>query len=252
MQMRSFLLGIMLIVLLRNGTSVAQTPSASKPVREPSPALAPVKDIAGLPRVLLIGDSISIGYTLRVRELLQGKAGVHRPPVNCSSTSYALQNLDKWLGDKPWDLIHFNFGLHDAKLPPEGVRHSPPETYQRNLEALVERMRKKSARLIFATTTPVPNNGILSPVRRFGSIDQYNSLARVTMQNQQIAINDLNAIVSPQADKILIHRTDEQGVIHWDVHFTAEGYDVLAEQVAATIEAGLAKPANNPIIPAKN
>ena len=42
-----------------------------------------IEDVKGLPRVLLIGDSISIGYTLPVRNLLYGKANVHRPPVNC-------------------------------------------------------------------------------------------------------------------------------------------------------------------------
>src|SRR5688500_1890611 len=97
-----------------------------KPKVAPDPALAPVEDVVGLPRVLLIGDSISIGYTLPTRLLLQGKANVHRPATNCSSTGHGLKNLQAWLGDKKWDVIHFNFGLHDAKLPPEGIRHAPP------------------------------------------------------------------------------------------------------------------------------
>ena len=50
-------------------------------------AMAPVEDIAGLPRVLLIGDSISIGYTVPVREILKGKANVHRPLTNCGPTT---------------------------------------------------------------------------------------------------------------------------------------------------------------------
>ena len=62
----------------------AEPSSKSKPA--PNPSLAPIKDVAGLPRVLLIGDSVSIGYTLPTRELLKGKANVHRPPTNCSST----------------------------------------------------------------------------------------------------------------------------------------------------------------------
>src|SRR5437762_2496146 len=33
-------------------------------------AMAEIRDVPGLPRVLLIGDSISIGYTLPVRKLL--------------------------------------------------------------------------------------------------------------------------------------------------------------------------------------
>ena len=69
----------------------------------------------GLPRVLLIGDSISIGYTLPTRELLDGKANVHRIPTNGGPTTRGLEQLDRWLGDSRWDVIHFNFGLHDLK-----------------------------------------------------------------------------------------------------------------------------------------
>lgn len=126
------------------------------------PALAPIEDVEGLPRVLLLGDSISIGYTLPVRESLKGKANVHRPPTNCSSTGNALSHLDAWLGEGKWDVIHFNFGLHDAKLPPEGVRHAPPAVYEKNLRELVERLQATGAALVWASTTPVPNGGVIS------------------------------------------------------------------------------------------
>ncbi|MEI6467818.1 MAG: hypothetical protein WCQ89_24065, partial [Verrucomicrobiota bacterium] len=77
------------------------------------PALAPISDDPRLPRVLLIGDSVSIGYTLAVRRELAGAANVHRPPANGGSTKIGLRDLDRWLGDQRWDVIHFNFGLHD-------------------------------------------------------------------------------------------------------------------------------------------
>ena len=95
------------LVGLRGAELPANTRSA------PDPALKPIQDVAGLPRVLLIGDSVSIGYTLPTRELLIGKANVHRPPTNCSSTGNGLKYLKSWLGEKKWDVIHFNFGLHD-------------------------------------------------------------------------------------------------------------------------------------------
>ena len=94
-------------------------------------------EVAGLPRVLLLGDSVSIGYTLQTRRSLAGKANVHRPPANCQSSRHAITPytdsdvsrrgkrahttvnqtpLDHWLAAKPsWDAIHFNFGLHDLK-----------------------------------------------------------------------------------------------------------------------------------------
>jgi hypothetical protein len=77
--------------------------------------MKPPQEVPGQPRVLLIGDSISIGYTLPVRELLKGKANVHRIPQNGGATDVGLEKMASWLGDGKWDVIHFNFGLHDAK-----------------------------------------------------------------------------------------------------------------------------------------
>ena len=66
-----------------------------------------------LPRILLIGDSISIGYTPFVSEIYQGRAEVFRNKGNAQHTGTGLEKLDEWLGDGNWDLIHFNWGLHD-------------------------------------------------------------------------------------------------------------------------------------------
>lgn len=197
----------------------------------PNPALAPIVDVPGLPRVLLIGDSISIGYTLPVRAALKGKANVHRPPGNCSSTGYGLTKIDEWLGTGKWDVIHFNFGLHDAKLPPEGVRHAAPADYEKNLRQLVRRLKATGAKLIWATTTPVPMGGILAPNRRFGDIAIYNAIAAKIMTENGVATDDLNAAVTPHLEKV--GRSN-------DVHFTEEGSVVLGRAVAASVERQLA------------
>jgi hypothetical protein len=204
--------------------------ASTKPKAARDPSLAPVEDIAGLPRVLLIGDSVSMGYTLPTRALLKGKANVHRPPANCSSTGNGLNHLQSWLGDKKWDVIHFNFGLHDAKLPPEGVRHAPPEVYEQNLRELVKRLKATGAKLIFATTTPVPNGGVISPTRRFGSVDQYNAIAKRVMTENGVAIDDLNAAITPHVANL--QRPN-------DVHFSAAGSELLAKYVAASVESAL-------------
>ena len=110
--------------------------------------LAPIIDVPGLPRVLLIGDSISLGYTLDVRELLSGKANVHRPPANCGSTAMGVQNLDAWLGDGKWDVIHFNWGLWDINRRVNGKRNvdgeigATEQEYAERLEELVVRLKK--------------------------------------------------------------------------------------------------------------
>lgn len=84
----SLLLGLLLPFAL-----CAQTPTAEKG-GEPKKDLstAPITDTPGLPRVLLIGDSISMGYTLPVRDLLKGRANVHRIPENGTPPAWASRS----------------------------------------------------------------------------------------------------------------------------------------------------------------
>lgn len=190
-------------------------------------AMAPVRDVPGLPRVLLIGDSISIGYTLDVRKRLAGKANVHRIPQNGGATEVGLDKIDAWLGGKPWDVIHFNFGLHDAKYVSETGQRASREQYVANLRTLVSRMKQTGAKLIFATTTPVPDGGVLSPTRRFDSVEERNKLAIALMAEEGVAIDDLYAVVAADMEKLRRPK---------DLHFNAEGYKRLGKAVAASVE----------------
>ena len=210
---------------------VTASAEATKPKQDP--ALIDVADEPGLPRVLIIGDSVSMGYTVPTRVLLKGKANVHRPATNCSSTGNGLVNLKSWLGDKKWDVIHFNFGLHDAKQLPEGVRHADLDVYEKNLRDIVKQLRATGAKVIWATTTPVPNGGVLAPDRRFDSIDRYNAVAKKVMEDNGVAIDDLNAAITPHLEKMQRKM---------DVHYTPEGSEFLAKQVATSISSQLTKP----------
>lgn len=195
-------------------------------------AVQPIEDEPGLPRVLLIGDSISIGYTLQVRALLKGKANVHRIPANGGATEVGLANMKKWLGDSKWDVIHFNFGLHDAKFASETTQRASREEYAENLRKLVAQMKATGAQLIFATTTPVPKDGNISPTRRFDSIPARNEAAKKVMEANGVAVNDLYSVVLPVQSEV--GRSN-------DVHFQPAGYELLAKQVAASIAAKLPK-----------
>jgi len=93
--------------------------------------------------------------------LLAGKANVFRIPENGGDTAKGLQKLDGWLGDRKWDVIHFNWGLHDLKYVDDNGRKNlsgkqlvPLHEYEKNLRELVERLKETGARLIWATTTP--------------------------------------------------------------------------------------------------
>jgi acyl-CoA thioesterase-1 len=194
-----------------------------------NPAMRPFRDVPGLPRVLLIGDSISIGYTLPVRERLAGKANVHRIPENGGPTPNGLARLDVWLGDQRWDVIHFNWGLHDLKLMGNGQRQVPLPEYERNLWQLVQRLKQTGTRLVWASTTPVPEGKLGTP-RRPQDVPAYNEAARKVMEQHGIPINDLYAFALPQLSKIQIPG---------NVHFTREGSVTLARPVAEAILASL-------------
>jgi lysophospholipase L1-like esterase len=212
-----------------------QEPKAKKKAAE-NPAFAPVQDVAGLPRVLVIGDSISIGYQAPLREALKGKANVHRPATNCGPTSRGVEQIEQWLGDGKWDVIHFNFGLHDvrhfddqgkAAAADQGHRQVSDADYEKNLESLVARMKKTGAKLIFATTTPVPDG---SPGRIRGDERTYNEIALRVMQKHGVMIDDLYAFALPRLAEIQLPA---------NVHFKPEGSKQLADQVAASIRKAL-------------
>lgn len=97
-----------LSVSLGQAQNLEPAPGAKAAAKPLDPSLVDVPDVPGLPRVLLIGDSISMGYTLGVRAKLKGVANVHHPAENCGPTERGLARLDTWLGTNHWDVIHFN------------------------------------------------------------------------------------------------------------------------------------------------
>jgi lysophospholipase L1-like esterase len=192
-----------------------------------------------LPNVLIIGDSISIGYMEPLKELLKDKANAIHNEGNAAHTGKGRQELDKWLGDTKWDVIHFNFGLHDLKYVDEQGKNAtsremghiqvPVEKYRENLEAIVLRLEKTGARLIFATTTPFPKD-VKGAIRDIANVAVYNKAALDVMKEHKVEIDDLHAFVLPQLEKLQHPR---------DVHFTKDGSKALAEHVAQHIATAL-------------
>ncbi|MCE9629438.1 MAG: SGNH/GDSL hydrolase family protein [Planctomycetia bacterium] len=186
-----------------------------------------VKDDPALPRVLLIGDSVSRAYTQPVRMALAGKANVHRAPANCGPSASGVKNLDAWLVSAPggdrWDVIHFNFGIHD--------RNTPVADYAVRLEKIVERLKKTGANLVWASTTPIPD--VPAQKQTAASIMERNAAAAAVMDKHDVAIDDLFAFITP-------HLAEAQ--LPNDVHFKPEGYDLLGHQVAESILAVIKRP----------
>lgn len=197
------------------------------------PAYVPVVDVPGLPRVLLLGDSISIGYTLPVRRALRGTANVHRPAANCMDSRFGVCNLDAWLGEGKWDVIHLNFGLHDCVR--DGAAPAVPlDEYQGNLEKIFTRLAQTGARLAWANTTPVPGN-LLRPdpmesgpamVYRESDVEQYNAAAAAVARAHGAQIDPLDQCVRPHLERMQLPN---------DIHFTKAGYAELGRQVAGFV-----------------
>jgi len=193
-----------------------------------------------LPQVFLIGDSISLGYTEPVAKLLAGVCRMRRAPDNCGDTRRGLQALDVWLGDQHWDVIHFNWGLHDlCYRHPEskemgnrekirGTISVPLEEYRRNLEQLVPRLQARGRRLIWASTTFVPAG---EPGRHQGDEVRYNAVAAAIMNRHGVLINDLHALTASFAASLFVGPGD--------VHYNEEGYRRLGRQVAEHIRRAL-------------
>lgn len=195
-----------------------------------------------LPKILIIGDSISIGYTPFVKEILKDQAIVEHHEGNARFTSNGLEKLDSWLGETKWDVIQFNFGLHDLcyriydaegntkKDKENGKLTTSLEQYEKNLDKLVTRLNKTGAQLIWAHTTFVPEG---ESGRFAGDEIKYNNVATKVMKKHGIPINDLYA----QTSKFSTDLFRSPG----NVHYTDEGSRKIAQKVADKIIAVLEK-----------
>jgi arylsulfatase A len=234
---------------LKNDRKIAIDKMAAAGLEKPDEFFTPEADKGGLekvaadpslPSVLILGDSISIGYTPRVRKALQGQANVLRPDANCGDTGMALKSLDQWLGETRWSVIHFNWGLWDVcyrdpqsreqghRDKVKGKISTSLEDYEKNLETLVQRLEKTGAVLIWGSTTVVPEGEV---GRVVGDELKYNEVAARVMKKHGIRTDDLHALTKGFAPELFVKPGD--------VHYQGAGYDKLAAQVAAQITAAL-------------
>lgn len=201
-----------------------------------------LSDVQKLPNVLLIGDSISIGYTPHVKALLKDKAVVKHHPGNAQHTGTGLKKLNKWLGDDKWNVIHFNWGLwdlcyrhQDSKVQGNrdkvnGSITTSLEQYEKNLDELVTRLKATKAKLIWAHTTTVPKD---EAGRKLGDDTKYNEAAARVMKKHGIVVNDLNKVSDSFPAKLFVGPGN--------VHFTKDGSKRLAKIVSESILKSISK-----------
>ena len=166
---------------------------------------------SGLPKVLVLGDSISLGYTSVLKQQLLGIADVSRPKCNCGATQFYLREkggMKSWVGTNSWDVITVNAGIWDvcymkgpatgydhywgpgkdkelARLPPiprgtairdRGYRvRTPILEYMANLRKILTYLKSTGATVIFPLTTPAVGYQVDD---RCGLFRVYNEVAQ--------------------------------------------------------------------------
>jgi hypothetical protein len=182
-------------------------------------AWAYVKDDPKLPRVLIIGDSISRAYTADARKALKGKANVHRAPANCGPTQNFIKNCEIWLnqnGSNKWDFIVVNFGIHDSRQP---------ATYEDNLRKVIARLKQTGASIFWVRTTPWGKD---STVFEKGGAGDASLITNPTSDQlakaEDLEIIDAHAVMAPLVEGHL----NRKDFTHWD----SEAYRILGNAVA--------------------
>jgi len=174
-----------------------------------------------LPRVLLVGDSITRGYFSGVEKHLAGKAYCARLTTSkCVSDPSFNDDLLLLLKQYNFSAIHFNNGLH-------GWGYSE-EQYRDGLSKTIDAIKKHSdgAKLIWATTTPVREKEDLETfAERTDRVKVRNQLASEIMTKHHIPTDDLFELTKDHAEW-----TSGDGV-----HFNAKGNEALAKQVAESV-----------------
>lgn len=184
-------------------------------------------------KVVLIGDSIRMGYQPVVTAKLGDRAEVCGPECNGGDSSNVLAHLGEWVNDRDVDLVHLNCGLHDLRYRADGTYQVPIDQYRDNLAAIMDGIKGDLPnRLIWASTTPVvdarQSDG--GAMRRFNrDVIRYNDAALSIMQERGVPVNDLYRVVTEAGA--------EEHMSPDGVHFTEAGYELLAGAVVDAIMA---------------
>jgi dienelactone hydrolase/lysophospholipase L1-like esterase len=196
------------------------------------------------PRVLLMGDSIRLGYAPIVAKKLEGVAEVFSFPENGGDTSATLKQLDGWLKEakvpfevpdgKPLPLVvHFNCGLHDLKFGKKTEKHQVPlDEYEKNLRAIAARLKKLTPHVYFATTTPILDDRHATRKADFDRFDKdvkaYNERAVKVMLELGIPVDDLDRVVRDGDPAKMLGKDG--------THYTAAGSERLADAVTDCVK----------------
>ena len=191
-----------------------------------------IKENTKLKNVLLIGDSIRMGYDKSVKKSLEGIANVIFPNENCRFAAYLLRNFHEYLGEvsgEEIDVIHWNAGLWDCLRLFGEEPHTPLEIYEYYIERICVRIKKlcPNAHVIFATSTKVLSEKMSKDFKRYNEeIEKYNKVAVNIAEKYGFEINDLYALSATLPEDV---HSDE---VHY---YTPAGTEAFTNQVLSFV-----------------
>jgi len=174
-------------------------------------------------KIVLLGDSIRLGYEKYIKDSLEGVAEVYSPKDNCKFTLNLLRYLHSYVGPdglpSDADLVHWNAGLWDViNMVGDDLPLTPPDAYAELIKRINKRIRWcfPKAKIVFATTTTVVEEKYTGTVRRFNKdIENYNKIALDALNGTDTVINDLYSItksIPSECRSDMTHFNTEQGV----------------------------------------
>ena len=174
-----------------------------------------------LPRVLLVGDSITHGYQEKVRELMRGTAYVDYVSLsNAIDQPFYKQVVSSVIESGNYALVHFNHGLH-------GI-HMEKDVYRAEMEAFLSKLKMP---VILVTSTSVrPSAGNAQKLQM--RVAERNDVVREIAAAQGWSVDDLY--------EVSIHMAEEK-CLEDGVHYTQEGYAEFAKQVADCLTCKISK-----------
>ena len=168
-------------------------------------------------KIILLGDSIRMGYDKYVKMALEDTAEVYFPEDNCRFTQYVLRYMHEWVNQSGFgaetDLIHWNVGLWDVVCQFDDAEVTPIELYEQYIHRICKRIRLMcpKAKVVFATSTPINQAEYESQRHRFWrsneTIRRYNAVAVKVVKQYGFAVNDLYSLMEGVPDHFFSDRT---------------------------------------------
>lgn len=187
-------------------------------------------------KVLLLGDSIRMGYQAYVKEALDGEFEVRYPEDNGRFAAYTLWQVNQELKWNPdIRLVHFNNGYWDMNIEaPMTEPIHPVEEYLSFLRRIVSLCRQCGAKVVFATTVPIleagaagDNTGVQGTINYSNEwVKEYNAAAVELMKELEVPVNDLYALCMEDRRR---YKCEDM------LHLSEEGSRRCAAQVAEFI-----------------